>query len=76
MFALLTEALHNLHNLYANSLLSLLGSGTDVGGAGDVGMVIEGLVGGGFVGIDVQTGGADLSGVEGLQQVRCLRGRC
>ena len=40
-----------------------------MGGAGDVGVVVEGLVGGGLVGVDVQTGGADLAGVQRLQQV-------
>ena len=40
-----------------------------MGGAGDAGMVVQRLIAGWLVGIDVQTGGADFTGVQGLQQI-------
>lgn len=50
----------DLDQLFADAALSLDGRGTDVRRAGDHRVGVERNVGRGLVGIDVQTGGADL----------------
>ena len=63
-----SHGLDNVHDLRADALLGLVGGSADVGRAGHHGMAVQRLVGGGLVGVHVQTGGAHLAGLQGGQQ--------
>ena len=52
------HTLDDIHDLGADALLRLDGGSADVRRAADHGMAVQSLVGGGFVGVHVQTGGA------------------
>ena len=58
----------DLDQLFADAALSLDGRGADVRRAGDHRVGVERDVGRGLVGIDVQTGGADLAAVERVKK--------
>ena len=58
----------DLDQLFADAALSLDGCGADVRRAGDHRVGVERDVGRGLVGIDVQTGGADLAAVERVKK--------
>ena len=58
----------NVNNLCADALLRLDGGSADVRRAGDHRVGVERNVGRGLVGIDVQTGGADLAAVERVKK--------
>lgn len=50
----------DIHDLRADALLGLAGGGADMGRAGDHGMAVKRCIGGGLVGIDIQTGARTL----------------
>ena len=58
-----SHGLDNVHDLRADALLGLVGGSADVGRAGHHGMAVQRLVGGGLVGVHIQTGGAHLAGL-------------
>ena len=67
----MSDKLHlgdDLDQLFADAALSLDGRGADVRRAGDHRVGVERNVGRGLVGIDVQTGGADLAAVERVKK--------
>ena len=67
----MSDKLHlrdDLDQLFADAALSLDGRGADVRRAGDHRVGIQRSVGGGLVGVDVQTGRADLAAVESVKQ--------
>ena len=55
---------NNVYDLRADAFLGLDGGSADVRRAGDHRMAVQSGVGGGLVGVDVETGGADLAGFE------------
>ncbi len=58
----------DLDQFAADTGLSLVRAGADVRRAGHHGMAVQRLVGGGLVGVHVQTGGTDLAGLQRGQQ--------
>ena len=68
---LFPEVFDDLDDLRADSLLGLLGGGSDVRRAGDVGVGVQRRVGGGFISVNVQSSGPDLAGVKGLAFFSC-----
>ena len=64
LFLVLLHSGDDVDDFETDALLSFHGSSTNVGSGGDHGMVVQSLVGGGFVSKDVQTGGVDLAGLE------------
>ena len=63
-----SHGLDNVHDLRADALLGLVGGSADVGRAGHHGMAVQRLVGGGLVGVHIQTGGANLAALQTGEQ--------